>query len=296
MRQLGSRVDGRRLASARVAAKSVGRKSIAPILGRKRLQPLFEALYELSLAGLNFGEGNHPKLSGEELVIRLIAAGSRLEPRRPVLFDVGANTGVYTKALLEVFGASATIWAFEPAPSTYSMLESAVGDRDTVRLVNVGLSDVAGGATLHSVGPGSKLASVYDTGERLSRPGFSVPVEEQVKLTTIDRFCAQKAIEWIDFMKLDVEGHELKVLEGAAGLLDHRRIDAIQFEFSAANLESRTYFRDFFELLTPGYSIYRVLQDGIYPIERYKEAYEVFKRATNYLALRQESRVKPTLA
>ncbi len=267
--------------------KSFGRKVLTPLLGRRRLQPLFESLYEIALAGLNFGEGKDPRLSGEQFVIRLVAERLRDLEGPAVIFDVGANIGVYTGELLDVLGDSASIWAFEPAPSTFRMLEANVGGRENVTVRNIGFSDGERAATLYSPGAGSKLGSVYDISARLARLGTSVALNEPITLKTMDRFCEEEQIEWIDLIKLDVEGHELKVLEGAPELLSKGRIDVIQFEFSAANLESRTYFRDFFQLLNDRYLLYRVLQSGLYPLDRYRESYEVFKGATNYLALRR---------
>ena len=265
--------------------KAVGRTLLGPALGRARFQGVWEALYELSLAGLNFGEGNHPDLSGERSVIELIKR--RCAGRSPpfVVFDVGANTGVYTRAILSVFDQAAEIWCFEPSESAFRLLEADIGHVDAVHLRRLGLSDEEGDATLYSPGEASKLGSLYDTGRRLERLGMSVALAERVALTTVDRFLAAEGIQRVDLLKVDVEGHELKVLQGARQSLASDRIDAIQFEFSAANVESRTFFRDFYELLTPRFSLYRVLQDGLQPIDQYKEAYEVFKRATNYLAL-----------
>lgn len=267
--------------------KAAARRALTPLLGRTRLQPLFEALHQLSLAGQNFGEGNHPRLSGEERVIRSVAERCRQRAEPTVIFDVGANTGVYSSALIDVFGSTATIWAFEPSPSTFVILDSNLGGVGNVRLRNLGLSDREGRATLHSPGVGSKLGSVYDTSDRLTRVGLAMTLEEEVTLTTVDSFCAQEGIDRIDFVKLDVEGHELRVLEGAQRSLGAGRIDAIQFEFSAANLESRTFLKDFYDLLSGSYALHRVLQDGLYPIDAYKETHEVFKRATNYVALRR---------
>jgi FkbM family methyltransferase len=265
--------------------KAVGRKVIGRALGRARLQPVFETLYEVSLAGLNFGEGNHPTLSGERFVIEFVAR--RLAGSGPpvVLFDVGANTGAYVEELVAVFGRSARILAFEPAPQAFQSLQARLGETDNVELYNIGFSDEDRQGSLYSPLPGSKLASVHDISARLERLGMSVMPPEQVALKTIDGFCAAEAIHRIDFLKLDIEGHELRALLGARQMLEAGRIGAIQFEFSAANLDSRTYFRDFYDLLAEHYVIHRVLQDGLYEIGRYRESHEIFKRATNYLAL-----------
>ena len=85
-------------------------------------------------------------------------------------------------------------------------------------------------------------------------------------------------------LKLDVEGHELKVLNGAHSLINSNSIDFIQFEFGGCNIDSRTYFQDFFYLLNPYYEIYRLVKDGIVLIEHYEERHEVFV-TTNYLAI-----------
>jgi hypothetical protein len=110
---------------------------------------------------------------------------------------------------------------------------------------------------------------------------------ETVKINTLDQFCVENKIQHVNLLKLDVEGHELNVLRGAANMLSKGAIDFIQFEFSAANIDSRTFFKDFYTLLKDDYQLYRILQDGIWPIQNYSESLEVFKRATNYLAHRR---------
>jgi FkbM family methyltransferase len=255
------------------------------MLGRPQLQALFEALHGFALAGLGFGEGNDPRLSGERSVMRLLARRAEQHQGTPLIFDVGANTGSYTRALLDAFGDTAEIWAFEPAPSTFRRLESAVAASHRVRLWNLGFSDAEGTGTLYSPAEGSKLGSVYDTTERQRGMGLPALREDTIQLTTLDRFCRSHGVERVHFLKLDVEGHELQILRGARGLLAAGRISAIQFEFGVANLESRTYFRDFFQLLRGSYTVHRVLKRGLCPVDAYRETHEVFKRATNYLAL-----------
>jgi FkbM family methyltransferase len=265
--------------------KAVGRKLLTPLLGRLRLQRAFQALVEVGYAGLNVGEGNHPVASGERAAAEAIRTFIGEHACQPVLFDVGANVGDYTAMLLDVFGQGARIWSFEPAHSTFALLEQRHGGSERVHLRHLGLSDRSGTGVLRAPGEGSKLGSLHDTHGRLASQGLPLVLEEVVKLESLDSFCPSERIDLIDFLKLDVEGHELHVLRGGKRMLAEGRITAIQFEFGAANLDSRSFMRDFFDLLTPRYTIHRVLQHGLFPVPRYRETLEVFKRATNYVAL-----------
>ena len=108
---------------------------------------------------------------------------------------------------------------------------------------------------------------------------------ETISLDTLDNYCRNNQIGHIDLLKLDVEGHELAVLRGAKKILEDAGIDLLQFEFGGCNIDSRTYFRDFYTLLSPKFRICRVLTNGLWPIEAYSESLETFT-TTNYLAVR----------
>ena len=77
-------------------------------------------------------------------------------------------------------------------------------------------------------------------------------------------------------MKIDIEGNEYKALRGGMKLLTEKRIKAIQIETGGSNIDSRTYFRDFWDLLHNDYSVYRILQDGIIEVLVYEEYLECF--------------------
>ena len=79
---------------------------------------------------------------------------------------------------------------------------------------------------------------------------------ERVRVRTLDSFCAAKGIEHIDFLKLDVEGHEVAVLRGAQTTLDRGAISMIQFELGPANIYSRTYFYNFWSMLSDKYDLF----------------------------------------
>lgn len=89
-------------------------------------------------------------------------------------------------------------------------------------------------------------------------------------------------------IKIDAEGHELKVLAGARRSIARGMIEAIHFEFNAMNITSRVFFRDFYDLL-PGYRFYRMLPGGLAPLGDYDPVTCEILAYQNIVALRQDS-------
>ena len=147
------------------------------------------------------------------------------------------------------------------------------------------MSDSENSQLLYTNKDGSGLASVYK--RKLDHFGISMDKSEEIKLSTLDIYCKMNDIDRINFLKIDIEGHELNALYGAIELIKNKKIDYIQFEFGGTNIDSKTYFRDFYYLLNDNYKIYRILKDGLFEIATYKETYEIFS-AINYLAIKKQ--------
>ena len=113
---------------------------------------------------------------------------------------------------------------------------------------------------------------------------------ETVKTITFEEYWVQKMDRSeIDFVKLDIEGHELQALKGFGEALKH--VGLIQFEFGGTHIDSRTYFRDFWEFLrNSGFELYRMGPLGLNRLEAYSERDEFFFY-TNFIAksIRQTS-------
>jgi hypothetical protein len=227
-----------------------------PVAGRKSWQPTFEALHQLALTGMNIGVGGDVDDTGETVVIDALKG----LPGGKIVFDVGGNVGDYTAAVLaRLRDGGCEVYCFEP----------------------LALSDRESEVTLWGVEGLTGLASVHH--RDLKHVGLEMAEQETIETTTIDRFCAEHGIGRIDLLKIDVEGHEMAVLRGAASMLEARRIGLIQFEFGGASMDSRIFLRDLFRLLEPTHSIARILRDGWVDIGPYAEKSEVFI-TTNFLA------------
>jgi FkbM family methyltransferase len=264
-----------------MAIKKIVKKILNVFLGKKMLQGLYETLFNISLRGMNYGTGANFKESGELSVMNYINKRFNSE-KSLIIFDVGGNYGNYAKVLANFFKTKVIIHSFEPSKKTYDIFLKTTKDIKNLVSNNFGLSDTENYQILYTNEEGSGLASIYQ--RKLDHFGISMDKTEEIKLTTLDGYCKENGIDHINFLKLDIEGNELKALLGAKQMITNKKIDIIQFEFGGCNIDSRTYFQDFYYLLKDNYQLYRILKNGLYEILTYKESYEIFI-TTNYLAV-----------
>lgn len=208
----------------------------------------------------------------------------------PIVFDVGANNGKWSSELAKLLSPEASFHLFECAPLFVDALAEVSRSIGRAVHVNAAISDRAGTALLHypaKPGLGGGLGSLH------ARSDVCVPQIEyaQIEAPTIrlDSYADENGIQTIDLLKMDIEGHELYAMQGAERLFVERRVKAMTFEFGSANVNSRTFFRDFWNLLTShGFNISRIIPGGrLRPVERYSETLEYFRGATNYAAVLQ---------
>jgi FkbM family methyltransferase len=210
----------------------------------------------------------------------------------PVVFDVGANTGNWTSSFCSKIPNS-TLVMFEPSFTNieklkirYQELNLSPNNIMTGKkyLIPLALSSFVSEQKLYSDTPGSGLASLTkrDISFHNINHGHH---SEIVKITTLDLVTKELGISYIDILKMDVEGHELDVLNGGIELLESSRIGRIQFEFGGCNIDTRTYLKDFYIILEKyNFTLFRMSPIGLIPVKNYYEGLECFD-CTNYLAI-----------
>lgn len=202
------------------------------------------------------------------------------------LFDVGANLGEWSYLAMNRF-PDAIIHAFEIVPQTFDRLRLRFAEEDNVVLNSIGLAENEGAIDVHFSAERHALATCV--------PGFSEqfhryrPAALSVAVTSGDRYCAQRGIERIGFLKIDVEGFEPQVLRGFGDMLNAGRIDVIQFEYGYINIDTHFLLKDFYDYLSPfGMRIGKIYPDYV-EFRPYKHAHEDFY-GPNYLAVRSDRR------
>ena len=221
--------------------------------------------------------------SGWDIDAEIAAALGFVRTECPVLMDIGANQGDWTRSMSVAFPRARALILVEPQEVC---LEKLRVEFPSATIISCAVSDgSSSGRPFYTAGPGWAAASIYARRDSYfaeeNQRAISVP------LTTIDAILADHSIEGeVDFMKMDIEGAELEALRGAARALHGRRIRTLSFEFGSGNINSRTFFRDFWDLLTPlGYRIYRIKPGGgLLHIAGYYEDLEYFRGVSNYIA------------
>ena len=212
--------------------------------------------------------------TGEEYLVRGVLPRLLAKPA-PVLLDVGANVGEFSRLLRSQF-PSARILAFEPVSATFDRLRKNMEGLD-VRCLNFGL-----GATeetvpiyLSSRAELNPLASLYPAVAK-SIHRFPETVAETIRIRTLDAVAAEENTDFIDLLKVDAEGHEFAVLQGGLGLIRSNRVGAVLFEFNEMNAVSKVFLRDFYETLA-GYRFYRLDSRRLIPLGGYQPRNEIFQ-------------------
>ncbi len=261
-------------------------KTLTHLYGNKTGQRFLERISRKAHLYMGIGSGENVYESGEAGVLRRL---KQLHTPPYCIFDVGSNQGQYLDLVLSTLvGEDFHIHCFEPSSTVFSVLTKCAHGDPRVTLNNIGLGRQKGDFDLffESRESGGSLSH-----RQLDSFGISFSNTETVHIDTVDNYCAARGVEFIHLLKVDIEGHEMDLLLGAQRMFEKRAIGMTTFEFGGCNIDTRTYYKDFFYFFRQnGMHIYRITPTGyLHPLPEYREIDEQF-RTTNFVTIDNRKR------
>lgn len=181
--------------------------------------------------GFEIRRTSTPQGSGPYQVMRHL-----VRKPEPVIFDVGAYIGHAAAQFRDQF-PKARIHCFEPFPPSFELLAAAFREDAHIACHRLALADRSS-VSKFQVNQSAVTNSLLTSDGRGAHYWGSDLLEKkeelEVETDTIDRFCEQQGISHIDILKLDVQGAEYSVLEGARRMLQDEHIDLIYMEMIMA--------------------------------------------------------------
>ena len=245
------------------------------IFGRKKLQFINDAFLSLTLDAKgykNYGDFNR---TGEKKFIRLIKDEIHLS------LDIGANIGNYTKLILQE--TNSKVISFEPLPDAYRELEVLKKKfSERLEIFNIAISNQNKKQDLYFGNKKSEKASLMENLEKLSFVGETNINKISVEVKKLDDLKDILKNKVIDFIKIDTEGYEFEVLDGAKNLFKEQQPKFIQIEFNwhqllkgqtLYKLSSMIDFSDIFRILPNGNGLIQIdpsrPENNIYHLSNY---------------------------
>lgn len=189
-----------------------------------------------------------------------------------IVLDLGANVGVY--AVSAAARTSGKVIAVEPALQTFELLNRSASQFSNMTAIHTAISDKAGTAFL-SHGGSSENFKLSDNNETQG---------EEVPLVTVDDLAVEHGIESVDIIKMNIEGHELKALDGAKKIIANGSPIIFYEVKNRGNLHPELI--DAFKDL--GYDSYFALPDAK-TLVKYDKDIQLDRSLLNMIAIRPES-------
>ncbi|WP_346290812.1 FkbM family methyltransferase [Sphaerothrix gracilis] len=136
-----------------------------------------------------------------------------------IVFDVGANCGLFS-AMCFKKNANLEIHAFEPSKSLIKIIElNCKNFSKRLYLNNLALSDQEGEAVLY-INKNSQQTNSLNRKSVEIIAELNQIIEQKTLCKTLDQYCMENSISYIDVLKLDVQGFEKHVVDGASKMLE----------------------------------------------------------------------------
>lgn len=174
------------------------------------------------------------------------------------VIDVGGNRGLYTYKLHKI---GATVEVFEPNPKCFDILSSWAANKPGLNAHSVALSNAEGESKLRI--PVDFRGEEHDASATIEDTKFLNTRDQLVQLRTLDSY----GFKGIRLIKIDVEGHELKVIEGAGSTIHEARpVLIIEIEQRHNSSPIREIFRKVNDL---GYRGFFLGKNGLADLEHF---------------------------
>lgn len=217
--------------------------------------------------------------NGELTIIKKLTANN------DIIFDVGAYHGEWTKHVL-AHCTPHRVYTFEPVPSSYNKLCTAITNTPVTH-INAAPSKKNDTLTFyHYTNQNAQtMSSLYRRSAEVEKRLGITPTIITVPTITIDSFCQERAIEHIDLLKIDTEGAEYDVLQGAQAMLSKHAIGFIQFEYGGTYKDAHITLKEVCSFLTrQNYRIFKITQNALLHIQAWQDSLENYEYS-NFLAI-----------
>ena len=181
--------------------------------------------------------------------------------------DVGAHVGFFSLLGASFTGPAGQVIAFEPEEANYRHLVENIRLNGFTHVVpvNSAVGDAAGIAQLYVNADNDGGHALWDVGlHAFNARSRATPQPRRVRVTTLDSYFAGQAVKSLKAIKIDAEGGELQILQGAQGTLERYRVPFVICEINRFALErmaaSEGQLRSFMSGL--GYQTYLFAPDG----------------------------------
>ena len=259
------------------------------------LFPVFRAFQKFSLHAMNRTSAGFLPVTqtGERLVVTRVLSTVGAS-REAVVLDCGANQGAYSEMVLAEADRNAVrarLHLFEPSSHACEHLRQTFAARGAnVEVHELAVSNATGTASIYFAWPGAGGTSLSDQTSHIQGTSGFGQHSEDVRTVALDDFCEERGITEIDLLKMDIEGAELRAMEGATRLIARGAIRAVQFELGSAALPVGSSLYRFWVRYAADFDFHLVMAHGLRRIDDYAPDLECFYAASTFVLLRKGRR------
>lgn len=218
------------------------------------------------------GESADQGANGEELVVRHFA------PHCQTFVDVGANAGAWTAMWLRFAPAEYRGVLFEPLPEMHGECVRLFANIKGITVLNVAAGEEEGTMALAIDKTFSETSSLV--GAVTNHESVFCPTQ----VRRLDKALLEQGMKHVDFLKIDAEGFDSRVLKGARGLISARAIKTIQFEYNTMWADAGSTLTETTAWLEQhGYKVFLLRSDGLHKLDL--ALFGEFYRYSNFLGV-----------